>query len=120
MNMIGLRQQTVHGARSIAEARARHRWNIPTNYNVTVDCLDRHDDLRDKPALYYEDDDGRVETYTFGKMGELSRRFANAIAGLGIKRGDVVAIHLPQRPETAIAHMGLYRIGAIALPNCAM
>jgi len=116
MSIIGLREQTVHGAKSIADACARHRWNIPADYNVTVDCLDRHTDLRDKPALYYEDDEGRAETYTFGKIAELSRRFANAMVGLGIKRGDVVAVHLPQRPETAIAHMGLYRIGAIALP----
>ena len=116
MSIIGLREQTVHGAKSIADARARHQWKIPADYNVTIDCLDRHSDLRDKPALYYEDDEGRVETYTFGKMAELSRRFANAMAGLGIKRGDVVAVHLPQRPETAIAHMGLYRLGAIALP----
>src|SRR5689334_9121135 len=116
MSTIGLREQTVHGAKSVADARARHRWNIPADYNVTFDCLDRHTELRDKPALYYEDDEGRVETYTFGQMGALSRRFANAISGLGVKRGDVVAVHLPQRPETAIAHMGLYRIGAIALP----
>src|SRR5271154_5822060 len=116
ISIIGLRDQTVPGAKSIAEACARHRWNIPADYNVAVDCLDRHTDLRDKPALYYEDNEGRVETYTFGQIGALSRRFANAMAGLGIKRGDVVAVHLPQRPETAIAHMGLYRIGAIALP----
>ena len=76
----------------------------------------RHAELRDKPALYYQDDEGREEKYTFGEIGALSRRFANALTGLGVKRGDVVAIHLPQRPETAIAHIALYRIGAIALP----
>jgi acetyl-CoA synthetase len=116
MPTIGLREQTVRGAKSAADARARHRWNIPDDYNVVVDCLDRHTDLRDKPALFYEDDEGRVERYTFGQMANLSRRFANALKGLGVKRGDVVAIHLPQRPETAIAHMALYRMGAIALP----
>src|ERR1700724_2452968 len=116
MSIIGLREQTVHGAKSIAEARARHRWNIPADYNVAVDCLDRHTDLRDKPALYFADDEGRAETYTFGQIGALSRRFANAMVGLGIKRGDVVAVHRPRRPETAIPHMGFYRIGAIALP----
>src|SRR5260370_32626002 len=49
-------------------------------------------------------------------MIEASKRFANAVRGLGIGRGDVVAIHTPQRPETAIAHIALYRLGAIALP----
>jgi acetyl-CoA synthetase len=116
MSIIGLREQTVHGAKSVADARARHRWNIPANYNVVIDCIDRHTDLRDKPALYYEDGEGRVEKYTFGQIGERSRRFANALKGLGVGRGDVVAIHLPQRPETAIAHMAINRLGAIALP----
>ncbi len=116
MALIGLREQTVKDAKSIADARARHQWRIPADYNVAIDCIDRHADLRDKPALFYEDDEGREERYTFGQIGDLSRRFANALKGLGIKRGDVVALHLPQRPETAIAHMALYRLGAIALP----
>jgi acetyl-CoA synthetase len=116
MSFIGLKEQTVHGAKNVAEARTRHRWNIPVNYNVAVDCLDRHIDLRNKPALYYEDDEGHAEKYTFGQMEVLSKRFANAMAALGLKRGDVVAVYMPQRPETAIAHMGLYRLGVIALP----
>ncbi|HKV53441.1 MAG TPA: AMP-binding protein [Candidatus Binataceae bacterium] len=116
MAMIGLREQTVRDAKSVADARARHRWHIPADYNIAVDCIDRHAELRDKPALFYEDDEGRVERYTFGEIGALSRRFANVLSGLGVSRGDVVAIHLPQRPETAIAHIACYRLGAIALP----
>jgi acetyl-CoA synthetase len=114
--MIGLKEQTVHGASSMADAHARHRWQIPSGYNVAIDCLDRHVELRDRVALYYEDDEGHCEQYTFGQMIEASNRFGNALKAIGVKRGDVVAIHLPQRPETAIAHMACYRIGAIALP----
>ena len=114
--MSGLKELTVHGAKSIAEATERHRWIIPSDYSVAVDCIDRHTDLRDKPALFYEDDEGHTAKYTFGQIGALSRRFANAMKALGVGRGDVVAIHLPQRPETAIAHIGLQRLGAIALP----
>jgi acetyl-CoA synthetase len=116
MAVIGLREQTVKNAKDIADARARHRWQIPADYNIAMDCIDRHTDLRDKPALFYEDDEGRVEKYNFRQIGALSRRFANALSALGVHRGDVVAIHLPQRPETAIAHIGCYRLGAIALP----
>jgi acetyl-CoA synthetase len=116
MAVIGLREQTIKDAKNVADARARHRWQIPADYNVAVDCIDRHTDLRDKPALFYEDDEGHAEKYTFGQIGVLSRRFANALSALGVHRGDVVAIHLPQRPETAIAHIGCYRLGAIALP----
>ena len=114
--MIGLKEQTVRGATSFADARAKHRWNIAADYNVAIDCLDRHVELRDRVALYYEDDEGHEARYTFAQMIEASNRFANALRGLGIGRGDVVAIHTPQRPETAIAHIALYRLGAIALP----
>ncbi|MDO8434589.1 MAG: AMP-binding protein [Candidatus Binatus sp.] len=114
--MIGLKEQTVRGAKTFAELRAMHRWNIPADYNVAIDCLDRHVELRDKVALLYEDDDGHTARYTFAQMIEATNRFANALRGLGIGRGDVVAVHTPQRPETAIAHIACYRLGAIALP----
>jgi acetyl-CoA synthetase len=114
--MVGLKDQTVHGASSLAEACARHRWQISPDYNVTIDCLERSHHRADRVCLYYEDDEGGSARYTFGAMRRATNRFANALRALGIGRGDVVAIHLPQRPETAIAHMALYRIGAIALP----
>jgi len=114
--MIGLIEHTVKRASSIADAHAKHRWNIPADYNVAIDCLDRHTTMRDKIALYYEDDEGHAEKYTFGQMITAANKFGNALRGIGIKRGDVVAVHLPQRPETAIVHMACYRIGAIALP----
>ena len=114
--MIGLKEQTVRGAKTFAELRAKHRWNIPADYNVAIDCLDRHVELRDKVALLYADDEGHTARYTFAQMIEASNRFANALRGLGIGRGDVLAIHTPQRPETAIAHIACYRLGAIALP----
>lgn len=114
--MIGLKEHTVKDAKSIADAHKRHQWRIPADYNVAIDCLDRHTELRDKVALYYEDDEGNSAKYTWAQMIEAANRFGNALKGIGIKRGDVVAVHLPQRPETAIAHMACYRIGAIALP----
>ncbi|MBV8771285.1 MAG: hypothetical protein JO166_02975, partial [Deltaproteobacteria bacterium] len=74
MAVIGLREQTVKDAKSIADALRRHRWQVPADYNIAVDCIDRHTELRDQPALFYEDDEGRVEKYTFGQIGALSRR----------------------------------------------
>jgi acetyl-CoA synthetase len=114
--MTGLKELTVHGAKSLADAHARHRWQIPSDYNVAIDCLDRPFHKNDAVALYYEDDEGHTATYTFGQMREASCRMANALRGLGIGHGDVVAVHTPQRPETAILHMALYRLGAIGLP----
>src|SRR6185295_3728847 len=106
--MTGLKELTVQGAKSLADAHARHRWDIPSDYNVAIDCLDRPFHRADAVALYYEDDEGKTAKYTFGQMRDASNRFANALKSLGVGRGDVVAVHTPQRPETAIIHMALY------------
>lgn len=53
---------------------------------------------------------------TYSELLELSRRFAGVLATLGVKKGDRVAIHLPNCPQFAIAYYGLLRIGAIFTP----
>ncbi|MDH3468496.1 MAG: AMP-binding protein, partial [Gammaproteobacteria bacterium] len=98
------------------EAGAGFRWNVPEHFNIAHAVCDRHADRRDQVALYYENESGDKATYTFGDIKRLSDRFANVLRGLQIQRGDRVAIVLSQRPETAIAHMAIYKIGAIALP----
>jgi acetyl-CoA synthetase len=114
--MIGLKEQAVRDAKTFAEARLKHRWRLPQVYNPSTDCLDRNAEHHDRDALFYEDADGRLLNYSFSQMTEVCCRFANALDGLGIRAGDVVAIAAGQRPETAIAHMAIYRLGAIALP----
>ena len=98
------------------EIRERFRWNIPRRYNIGVDVCDRHAKRRDRTALYLEDAQGAERQITFGELKRLSDRFANALAGLGIRRGDRVGIILPQRVETAVAHIAVYKLGAVALP----
>jgi long-chain acyl-CoA synthetase len=53
---------------------------------------------------------------TYGELLELSRRFASALAALGVKKGDRIAIHLPNCPQFAIAYFGLLKIGGIFTP----
>jgi acetyl-CoA synthetase len=114
--MIGLKEQTVRGAKSFAEARARHRWRIPERYNPAVDCLDRHAKRASRIALFHGQSGRHSDSASFGQLKEASCRLANALAALGIKRGHVVAIAAGQRPETAIAHMAAYRLGAVVMP----
>jgi acetyl-CoA synthetase len=47
---------------------------------------------------------------------EQAQRLANLLRGLGVKKGDRIAIILPQRPETAVAHIACYQLGAVAMP----
>jgi acetyl-CoA synthetase len=60
--------------------------------------------------------DGAVEQYSFGDLAQLSNRFANALRSDSIAVGDRVAVVLPQLPATVIAHLAVYKLGAIAVP----
>ncbi len=53
---------------------------------------------------------------TYGELKELSERFATALAGMGVKKGDRVAIHLPNCPQFAVAYYGALKIGAVFTP----
>ena len=92
------------------------RWDVPETFNMAEAVCDRHVSDPDRIALYYEDDSGREERHTFRDIQQNANRFANALAALGIQRGDRIGIVLPQRPETAVAHIAIYKLGAIAVP----
>lgn len=92
------------------------RWELPERFNIGVAACDRHADGSGRPALIYEAPDGRIERFSFDDLKLLSNRCANALAALGIGRGDRVGVLLPQRPETAIAHLAIYKLGAVAVP----
>ena len=95
----------------------RFEWRIPASYNIGVDVCDKWaGDEPDRLALVYKDQTGGITEYSFGEIQNLSNQLANLMADLGITRGDRVGILLPQSPETAFAHVALYKMGAIAVP----
>ncbi|MEW6529508.1 MAG: AMP-binding protein [Thermodesulfobacteriota bacterium] len=53
---------------------------------------------------------------TYAELKELSDRFASALDDMGVRKGDRVAIHLPNMPQFAIAYYGTVRIGAVFTP----
>jgi len=65
----------------------------------------------DHPALIFK---GR--TITYREYNEAVDRFAAALQGLGVEKGDRVAVHLPNCPQFPIAYTAVLRIGAIAVP----
>ena len=92
------------------------RWSIPDRYNIAVDICDKWADGSQKPALVYETGAGEIRRYSFDTLRSLSNRTANLFRAHGVGRGDRVAILLPQQPETALAHIAAYKLGAIAVP----
>ncbi len=92
------------------------RWQTPTHYNIGWDCCGRWAQDRSRFALYYEDEAGHCEAWTFWDIQREANRLSNVLHTLCVLRRDRVAILLPQRPQTAIAHIACYQMDVIALP----
>src|SRR5260221_12731589 len=101
-------------ASSYEEVVRRFRWQIPARYNIGVDFCDRQrgDDL----ALIFLDERHREQRFSFADIRQLSNRFANVLGAHGLRRGDRLAILLPQTPETAIAHVAAWKAGLVSVP----
>jgi len=97
------------------------RWKVPARYNIGVDVCTRWAMADpDRVAIIWQRPDGRMEPVTFGRLEEDSNRLANVLMARGIRRGDRVAIILAQGPAAAIAHIAIYKMGAIAVPLAAL
>ncbi len=102
--------------RHYEELRNRFRWEIPDEFNIAAAACDRWaDDEPARPAIIHKHATG-VDHISFGQLQERSNRLANLLRKLGVERGDRVAILLPQVPETAAAHIAIYKLGAVAVP----
>ena len=99
-----------------AEVCAAHRWDVPPQFNIADACCGRWAADRTRFGLYWEDEGGERAAYTYWDLQVRANRLANALRALGVQRGDKVALILPQRPETVIAHLAVYQLGAVAVP----
>ncbi len=98
-------------------AYRQFRWHVPARYNIGIDVCDRWAAQEpDRLAILHVKADGREQAITYGWLRETSNRLANVLRAHGVKRGDRVALMLPQAPEVAAAHIGIYKLGAVALP----
>ena len=97
--------------------RRTFRWRVPQRFNIAEACCDSHARLEPgRVALIDVSEGGGVRRWTYGEIKSASDRLANAFATRGLKRGDTVAVLLPQGPAVLIAHFAAMKLGAIALP----
>lgn len=95
---------------------AAFRWERPQHYNIGVDVCDKWRHEPERLALIHKPAIGECVEYTFDDISRLSNQAANLLLSAGVRRADRVAVLLPQMPETAVAHVAIYKIGAIAVP----
>ena len=99
-----------------AKLHAAHRWDVPAQFNIAHSCCGRWAEDRTRFALYWEDESGATSAHTFWDLQREANRLSGALVHLGVQRGDRVALILPQRRETAVAHIAIYQMGAVAVP----
>jgi acetyl-CoA synthetase len=101
--------------RTVLQWRPPHaKWFVGGKLNASVNCLDRHvaTARRNKVALLWEGEPGDRRAITYWELYRDVNRFASALKGLGVRRGDRVAIYLPMIPEAVVAMLACARIGA--------
>ncbi|HST02691.1 MAG TPA: AMP-binding protein [Usitatibacter sp.] len=92
------------------------RWDVPADFNIARWACRRWADAASRVALEWEHEDGARATWTYRRIQDEADRFSNVLHAMGISRGDRVALILPQRPETIVAYVACFQMGAVAVP----
>src|SRR3954465_523995 len=96
------------------------KWFVGGKLNVSHNSLPPHGPPRrvaagrgDRVAYHWRGEEGEEVDVTYAGLHRDVQKLANALKGLGAKKGDVVAISLPMVPEVAVSMLACARIGAI-------
>lgn len=94
------------------------RWCVGGQTNVVLNCIDRRrgTERYQQEALVWEGEDGQVSSWTFADLDRETCRLAWGMRQLGLGRGDVVGMYLPNLQQAAAAMLAVVKIGAILLP----
>jgi acetyl-CoA synthetase len=102
---------------SLSELQSAFEWDIPETVNATRFLCDRWVDDGSRQAVIYEDQTAnRRGTLTFEDLAVHSADLADYMHSTGVETGNFVAINMSQKPETLIAHLAVWRLGAISIP----
>ncbi|MEP6970541.1 MAG: AMP-binding protein, partial [Betaproteobacteria bacterium] len=94
-------------------------WEVPSHFNMAQVCCGRWasaPDAAQRVAILADGTGQAPRAWTYAELQAASNHLSNALAVLGVQRGDRVAIVLPQRFETAVAYMAVLQMGAVAMP----
>ncbi len=91
------------------------QWFVGGKLNASYNCLDRHlkKGLGNKTAIFWEGEPGETKRLTYNDIYCAVNKLANGLKGLGVIKGDRVAIYMPMIPETIFAMLACARIGAV-------
>lgn len=102
----------------LSDGPAWPRWCVDGKLNIVHNCLDKYigTPTENQVALIWEAEDGRSESWTYGKLYKKVNQAANALRSLGLGKGDAIGIYMPMTPEIVVALLAISKIGAVILP----
>jgi acetyl-CoA synthetase len=97
-----------------AENAPFYKWFVGGKLNIVHNAIDRHLKTwrRNKLAVIWEGEPGDFRTYSYHALNREVAKFANVLKSMGVKKGDIVTIYMPQIPELPIAMLACAKIGA--------
>ncbi|WP_255197674.1 acyl-CoA synthetase [Halorarius litoreus] len=90
--------------------------DVPERFNLATYLCDRWADDKGRVAIFGDGTDEAPRTFTYWQLRQITNRLANYLQQQGIERGDRVAVNVPQKPETAMAHLAAWKLGAVSVP----
>ena len=99
-----------------AKEYSEYRWRVPAEFNIAEWACRRWSGDAERLALRWENEAGATASLTYAGLQRSANQLSNALRALGVQAGDRVALILPQRIETAVAYLGIFQMGAIAVP----
>ncbi|MGA1845112.1 MAG: acetate--CoA ligase [bacterium] len=92
-----------------------YKWFSGGKINIIDNAIDRHLKTwrKNKLALIWEGEPGEIRAYSYYELNRQVSKFANVLKSMGVKKGDIVTIYMPQIPELVIAMLACAKIGAV-------
>ncbi len=91
-----------------------YKWFTGGKINIIHNAIDRHLKTyrRNKLAIIWEGEPGDVRTYSYHALNREVSKFASVLKSMGVRKGDIVTIYMPQIPELVFAMLACAKIGA--------
>jgi acetyl-CoA synthetase len=92
-----------------------YKWFSGGKINIVHNAIDRHlkTATRNKLAIIWEGENGDVRTFSYHALNREVSKFANILKSMGVKKGHIVTIYMPQIPEQLFAMLACAKIGAV-------
>jgi acetyl-CoA synthetase len=94
------------------------KWCVGGKTNIVLNCIDRHknQEFFKKTFIFAEREDGKESSITYEEFDKQISKVGNTLKTNGFKKGDVIALYMPQFIETYVAYFAILKVGCVVLP----